>query len=107
MLKRLLSKEEGKLWGFNGNDKSWRDYMGKVVYWELSSIRASELVREFAEGHFTRLLTHKDPMKYFREMQKEHIAYAFHEFKKELVPGMQQGAAPYLENTARRLAYRY
>ena len=80
--------------------------MGKVVYWEMATTRAIELVDEIAEGDLKKLARKASPMKYFREMQQEHILYAFHEFKKEMHPSMVKTEAPYLENSARRLAFR-
>ena len=98
MLKRLLTKQEAEAWGFPGSDKAWREYIGKATYWEHVSYRARDIIVEVREGA-QKKDTWMAPIKYFREMQQEHISLAFADQKKELTPTMNPAQVSFFEAT--------
>ena len=66
LLDRVISKNQGKEWGFEGNDKDWRVYLGRATYWEMASTRATKIVTSIiASSGFESRAKNAKPMKYF------------------------------------------
>lgn len=106
-LNRLLDKEVGKEWGFDGGDREWRDYIARFVYWEMASERSMQILNEVAIGPFKNTMHMFDGLaQFFQDCQKNHIAWAFKELENKLTPGIQKSKIPFLDTTARRLIYR-
>ncbi|KAI5061844.1 hypothetical protein GOP47_0022383 [Adiantum capillus-veneris] len=103
ILDRILSKDIGRLWGFDGGEKEWCNYIAYYSYWESVVERAMDLIKEVKEVPFD---IWSDIIRdFFDSCQKEHLPHCFREISK-LTPGMKVQKMPYLEATARRFAYR-
>lgn len=102
-LDRILSRDIGRLWGFNGGDKEWRNYIARYSYWECVIERAIELIPEVKEVPFDDNLTTIYTV--FDHYQQKHLQHVFKDLPK-LTPGMSKKKMSYLEPTARRFTYR-
>ncbi|MCO5579225.1 hypothetical protein L7F22_033079 [Adiantum nelumboides] len=49
VLDRILNKNLGREWGFDGGDKDWRSYIFYYSYWECAVDRAIDLAKEADE----------------------------------------------------------